>query len=90
MTSSEASGTSGDGVLQQVRNGLWGDVQLGERKYLLSQIFQRGSYMIHILIVYYQETIVASLAGLHLYLRVLAIVLPDIQFQLIADGMGVD
>ena len=46
--------------------------------------------MIYIRIVYYQETIVALLIGFHLYSWVLAIVLLNIQFQLMADSMCID
>ena len=46
--------------------------------------------MIYIRFIYYQETIVALLVGLHLYRRVLAVVLLNIQFQLMADGMCIN
>ena len=46
--------------------------------------------MIHIRIVYYQETIVTLFVGLHLYRRVLAVVFLDIQIQLTTDGMRIN
>ena len=46
--------------------------------------------MVYIRIVYYQETIMTFLVGLHLYLWVLAVVLLDIQIQLTTDGMCIN
>lgn len=43
--------------------------------------------MVYIPIVYYQETIMTFLVGLHLYMWVLAVVFLDIQIQLTTDGM---
>ena len=43
--------------------------------------------MVYIPIVYYQETIMTFLVGLHLYMWVLAVVFLYIKIQLTTDGM---
>lgn len=77
-------------VLQQVGDARSRYLQLGEGKHLFTEVFQRGSDVIYVRSVYNQEAVVTFLVGMGVYRRALAVVLLQIQLQLVADGLRVN
>ena len=83
------SATAGN-ILQQACDGLGRDAQPGEGEHLFAEVFQRGADVPDFRPVDNQEAVMAFLAGVHLYRRILAVVLLQVQLQLAADLLRVD
>lgn len=60
--------------LQQIHDGGSRDLQFGESEHPLAEIFQRGTDVIDVIAVHYQETIVASPIGADVDGRILVVV----------------
>lgn len=77
-------------TLQQVRNGCGRYLQFGECEHLFAKVFQRGSDVVHIRIIYNQKTVMAFFVCVYLYRRVLAVVSIQVQLKLAAYSLRVN